>query len=317
LYVVNSVDGGETWSEPTSIFFTNRDEPYIFELQIVESESAWLHAIWAVNSIVNQGRGIYYARSQDGNAWSEPILLADATEGFGTRTPAIIEYNDNLFALYNLPGKIKMRQSSDGGITWDDPYNIFPRHQGVNGSLSLVIDGNNDLHLFFGQRISGSPDIHGMWHSTFTNNRWIEPEAIVKGPRIVDVTGENGFDPNFARAIVSQGNLILLTWMTDPGAGRNGIWYSYKQIDAPELPVVGLPTDVSPNVNSSVAAETPLGVLPTDIVTTPAGLEENKVIPLPTSKPVLPNNPSFPILIGSISALVLVLILVIVLQRAK
>ena len=104
--------------------------------------------------------------------------------------------------------------------------------------------------------------------------------------------------------------------MTDPAAGKNGIWYSYKQIDAPELPIVELPTDENSIVNSGVVTETLKDVTPTAIVPTSDGLEENSAL-LSTGEPVFPNNPSFSILIGSISALVLVLILVIALQRTK
>ena len=76
-----------------------------------------------------------------------------------------------------------MRRSTDNGVTWDDPVILFPRHIGVNGTPSLVIDSNDNLHIFFGQRIPGSPDIHGMWHSVCVDNRWTEPDAVVKGPR--------------------------------------------------------------------------------------------------------------------------------------
>jgi hypothetical protein len=238
LYGVNSTDGGENWSDPTPIFLTRGDASNISMLHVIKSESGWLHAVWGVFDIGGQGRGIYYTRSRDGIKWSEPFLLADAQDGLGTQTPTIIEYKKTLYALYNMTPKITMRRSSDEGKTWDDPSIIFPRHVGVNGSLSLVIDGNNQLHLFFGQRISGNPDIHGLWHSTLLNSRWTEPDALIKGPRIVDKEGLTGFDPYDARAVVSQGNVLLVTWRTDPGDIKdNGIWYSHAVINAPETPI--------------------------------------------------------------------------------
>jgi hypothetical protein len=162
-------------------------------------------------------------------------------------TPAVIEYHNILYAIFNLSGKIFMRRSLDDGMTWESPVVIFPRHGGVNGSLSLAIDGNDTLHLFFGQRISGSPDIHGMWHSTFIGTRWMEPEAIIKGPLIVDKQDISGFDPYEARAIVSQGNVILVTWQTDFASAGNGVWYSYKMFDFGEHSPVPLPTQVNIN----------------------------------------------------------------------
>jgi hypothetical protein len=200
-----------------------------------------------------------------------------------------------------------MQRSGDDGITWDAPSIIFPRHVGVNGEMSLVVDSNNELHLFFGQRITGSPDIHGMWHSMLTNNRWTEPEAIVKGPRVRDLVDRKGFDPNYARAVVSQGNVILVTWMTDPAAGFNGVWYSYKRINAPELPLVKFPSLVEANDNLNVVGDPSVGSLP--IATAPKilTLENDKAILVPTDKSNFQNNPSLPIIIGSISAIIVIL----------
>ena len=244
VYVVNSKDGGETWSESTPIFLADSDAPYPYYIHAIKSKSGWLHIVWNVYSVEGQGRGIYYSRSDDGDKWSDPSLLAYTQDDLGTQTPTIIEYQNELLAIYNLPPKITMRRSADNGETWQDSVTMFPRHVGVNAALSAVIDSNDVLHLFFGQRIpgAGGADIHGMWHSVWANDRWTEPEAIVKGPKIRDLEGYTSFDPNFARAIVSQGNVILVTWRTDPGSKGNGVWFSYKIIDAPESPVVQLPT---------------------------------------------------------------------------
>jgi hypothetical protein len=183
----------------------------------------------------------------------------------GSQTPAIIEYRDSLIALFNLPPKIMMRRSTDGGKTWDGSAILFPRHVGVNGSISPVMDGNDELHLFFGQRISGSPDIHGMWHSILNGNRWTEPNAVVKGPRIWDLEGPTSFDPYEARAVVSQGNVILVTWITDLGERKpNGVFYSYSVLDAPESPVIALPTAAVPGaVEASGTTAVPAAPVPT------------------------------------------------------
>ena len=108
--------------------------------------------------------------------WSEPVKLADSQSGYGVLTPAIIEYQDVVFALFNRTPQIIMRRSNDGGGTWADPVVPFESHIGVNGTLSLVVDGDNELNLFFGQRIPGSPDIHGMWHSIWQIDNWSVPE---------------------------------------------------------------------------------------------------------------------------------------------
>lgn len=235
VYVVKSQDGGGTWSNPIMIFQTDVTAPLAWNIQVAKSSSGWLHFVWNVITIGGQGRGIYYTRTQSGDEWTTPVLLDYAAEGYGTQTPAIIEHDNVLFAFF---AGIRVRSSSDNGETWSDVGRIFFRHVGVNGSLSPVIDGNGVLHLFFGQRITGSPDIHGMWHSVFTNGRWTEPEAIVKGPQVSDHVGDNAFDPYEARAVVSQGNVLLVTWRMDPGLRGNGIWYSYKILPIPESPAL-------------------------------------------------------------------------------
>ena len=262
LYVVKSQNGGESWSAASPIYSARSAAPIISQVQTLEGASGTLHVIWGVYNLLSQGRGIYYSHSTDGIEWSEPTLIADVQDGLGTQTPKLMEHDTKLVTLYNVALKIIMRSSSDEGKTWDDPSVIFPRHVGVNGTISLVTDSNNDLHLFFGQRIPGRPDIHGMWHSTFENDRWTEPEGIVKGPKVYDLEGYTAFDPNTARAIVSQGNVILVTWRTDPGSKGNGVWFSYKKLDGPELPVTPWP-DVASNISEVVPTANTDQVLPT------------------------------------------------------
>jgi hypothetical protein len=230
LYVVDSNDHGQTWSEPEPIFLATSDAPAIFELHVIRGENGWFHAVWGVFSVGGQGRGIYYVNSEDGYYWNDPRLLQQSKSGLGSQTPNIIEYQQALYAVYNMPPKITMRRSLDNGKTWQDPMILFARHVGVNGSLGLVVDHNDNLHLFFGQRITASPDIHGMWHSVFRNNRWSEPEALIKGPQVNDPVGDRSFDPNMARAVVSQDNVLMVTWRTDPGFKANGVWYSYREM---------------------------------------------------------------------------------------
>jgi hypothetical protein len=273
LYVVTSKDGGESWLNPTPMFFAQTDEPNISRLHVIKGKSGWYHAIWGVYNAQGQGRGIYYARSNNGVDWSEPVLLADSSDGLGTQTPAIFEYNDSLFVIYNPTPKIMMRRSTDDGSTWSDPTMLFARHVGVNGSISSVVDGNDELHLFFGQRITGSPDIHGMWQSIYKNDRWTEPAAIVKGPRVWDLEGLTSFDPYEAHAVVSQGDVILVTWITDPGERKNnGVFYSFATLNATESPVVPLPTVAIPNFTNTITRATPVPTATETITSTPMAI---------------------------------------------
>lgn len=117
--------------------------------------------------------------------------------------------------------------------------------------------------MFFGGRI-GNPEIQGMWHSSYEKGRFTKPSAVVSGPLVNDTVSDNAFGPQFAMAVAVQGNTLLVTWRQDPGMKGNGVWYSVAQVDAPELPVVPLPTtEVSSIVQTTTAEPTAVPATPT------------------------------------------------------
>lgn len=273
-YSIESTDLGETWSEPKLIFTTNDDNLWAYGINMDIDPSGILHAAWNVVDVAGQGRGIYYSSmNMKDKQWSDSQELVQTPTGLGAWWPDIIEHNGQVILIYNFPSKIVMRTSRNGGQSWTNPAILFPRHGGVNGTISIVRDGNDDLHLFWGQRIPGAPDIHGMWHSKWENGYWSNPDAVVSGPRVVDQTGYDGFDPYDARAVISQGNTILATWRSDPGNIKpNGVWYSYSVLDllpsnnaAPQAETLSEPTP-SPTEHLDDADNTNLPSVPTAII---------------------------------------------------
>jgi hypothetical protein len=304
IYATYSADSGESWSDPSPIFLTNDDTLWPFGLDVCEDQSGQLHAVWNTDDISGQGRGIYYAMLQFGTTeWSDPLRLAAVESGLGTKAPTIIKYGGDLFVAYYIGtnGKINFVLSHDGGKTWSDPVTPFP-HVGYNGTNSFVVDSNQDLHFLWGQRISGSPDIHGMWHSIWEEGSWSAYEPVVSGPQIVDKSNGNGFDPAHAIGVTSQGNVVLVTWQTDAFAGENGIWYSSLQLDSLEFPVVELPRPMNEVAITPVAA---------DLVTRPAPtttLSSRQIVSAVETKPMASN--SNVLLIAILPSLVLVLVLI-------
>jgi hypothetical protein len=96
--------------------------------------------------------------------------------------------------------------------------------------------------MFLGNRSNDNPATHGMWHSVWLGDRWSDLEPVIVGPAVVDGPLSSRFDPSRPRAIMSNGNLILLEWSTDPTAGRNGVWYTVTQLNTPEEAAMPLPT---------------------------------------------------------------------------
>ena len=187
--------------------------------------------------------------------WNDPVEIAQGAEGgiLGVQSPSLIEHDGELFVMYDngIPeqGVVRLiRRSNDGGRTWSEPVRPFSGLVGGNGPAAFVVDSNNDLRIFFGQRTVGAvaTQIHGMWYSQWhdVTKSWGGVKSIVSGPLVQDIEGDLGFDPSAARSTVSQGNLLMVVWRTDPGNGNNGAWFSYTELETPYLPLVELPTPV-------------------------------------------------------------------------
>lgn len=320
VYMSVSSDKGKNWSESIPVGMTNSNKLFPYNILTDQSSDGVTHAVWQVMNISGQGRGIFYSRyEQPEGKWSNPVdlSLGDAMTELGTMTPALKYHDNGLLVLYNISGKIVMKRSNDGGRSWNTPQPLFPNHIGVNGTLSLVEDSANGLHLLFGQRIPGSPDIHGLWHSQMFGMNWSSPAPLISGPQVVDMTGDTGFDPYDASAVIVQGNILLATWRTDPGMKGNGVWYAYRYVDAPTLPVEPLPDEaVLPDSTNSIVIPTATSddnlfeeAIPD---WTPASIDDS-VVALEVK--AQGGSPAAPILVGILPVSALVVILVIRLIR--
>jgi len=312
ISVVYSADDGVTWSErPESVFVAYGDDVSVLGIQVYTGQSGQLHAVWSVVNTTGQGESVQYAKLDiENRTWSDTIVLGtpeeNAVVSLGVFTPAVIEYNGVIIVAYysgNVNGNW-WRQSVDGGQTWTDPIRISSRHVGTNGAVSFVVDSSDTLHLFFGQRINDLN--HGMWHSIWQGGGWSLPLPVVSGPQVRDVVGGNGFDPRSARAVISQGNVILVTWATDGIAGQNGAWYSYTTLDTPELPVIALPTPVPPTATPVIAA------VASDLVTPTATPIRLKVVSSEQYEDItgVTSNTSIPLFLGVVPVLLFILIVI-------
>jgi hypothetical protein len=304
LYTTYSTDGGDTWTEPAPTFLTY-DELFPFILKLSRGPSGLIHAVWDVRDVGGNGRQINYASLNiRDRQWSEPVALAEVQTGYGVLIPTVVEYQGDVIVAYS---GVTIRRSSDGGRTWTEPLSPF-RQVGVNGTMSFVVDSNDNLHLLWAQRITGSPDIHGVWHSVWQGgDRWSVPEAVFSNPRIVDELGDKYFDPYEVRAVASQGNVLLVTFREDPGAGNSGVWYSYTTLNTPELPVVPVPSP----------SPTPVP-LPAPTVTPPVPVATISHWPLPITQEEPPmeaaTNPSKPLMLGVVPVFLLIVGVIVVRQ---
>ena len=296
LYYTYSSDNGLNWTNPYPIYLTGSANLIVSDPKLYMGDSGVLHLVWAtINEDGSGGPGYYSSFDMVENSWREPEELDIP----GIDTPSVIEHHGDIFVSYyhKISNSNWMRRSDDLGITWTPPIQISPNHVGTNGNISFVVDSSDTLHGFFGERIN-AVGIHGMWHLVWRGNSWTDPDPVVTGPQIKDDIGGNGFDPKSARAVVLNGNTILVTWGTDGVAGQNGAWYSYIVLDTPELPSQPLPRPSEETENALVDTPTTSPSLTeTDVVTPDAVLNDEQ--------PVLFLNPQSSILLGIAPALLL------------
>lgn len=242
LYYVTSSDGGETWSEPDIVQLVYRKDVWPAALNTFVDEDGMLHAVWSFWSDRGRGEQIYYAQTelhwQDyANHWSEPILLAVKEEDdYEADWPSVIKYKDDLMVIYqdSFPATRFSILSRDNGRTWSEPVHPWP-HFGEYAAAVMLTDSNGDLHTVMGNRTGDC--CHGMWHAKWMGDYWGELEPMILGPK------SPSFDPSGPSAVITRGNYLLVSWRTDTlPEDRNGAWYTFGRLNAPELSVAPLPT---------------------------------------------------------------------------
>jgi len=310
VYFVSSADAGESWSETSSIFLTNDTNLIPFSLQLAMSPDHQVYATWNVVTSLGVDESLYFANYNILNSkWNTPIVLDNrivSPDYFGPSFPAMVDDGKEILIMYNggnpFPGRpvdlgrpIQLFQiSTDKGETWSRPLGPFPYHLGRSGEHALVLDSNGIPHCLFVQRVESITDdgeysiISGIWHSAFINGNWTNPDRLV-----------TSVAPHDVRAIVSQGNVLMVVWREDPGSGQHGVWFSYTILDTPELPVVPL----------STIPVTALAQPTSTVFSVPATLTPLPGINVVEDSPpsLWVNNPVFPLLAGIAPVVIIVI----------
>ena len=311
VYSVQSKDTGREWSEPLPVYLTYDSTLTPFSLHLTAGPDKRISAVWNVVTNLGVDEVLYFASfDSQKDAWKLPVELdrrLDLPEYFGPSFPVIVDNGKELVVVYNggnpFTGRPvgagrpiqRARISLNGGLTWNEPLDPFPFHVGRSGEHALVLDGEGIPHTLFTQRIESTDEkgnysiIGGIWHSTFQNGGWTNPDRFI-----------STVPPHDVRSIVVQGNVLLVVWRQDPGGGQNGVWYSYTGLDEPELPVVPLATDPASYFSAQQTATT------TPVITTLVPTPRPELLDeAPPSH--LGENPALPIIIGAVPVALILL----------
>jgi hypothetical protein len=312
VYAVTSADQGKTWSEEPQLVFSPPDSELIpYSLRLVNRNATQMSAAWNLVSSLGVDEALYFTSYDlSTNTWAKATELekrVDLPDYFGPSFPSITDNGRDTVIMYNggnpftgqpvNVGRPVQRAtfSTDGGRTWATSINPFPFHVGRSGEHTLVLDGNGRTHALFVQRIETLVDgaysiIGGVWHSVYEGGSWTNPGRFV-----------TTYSPHDVRAVVVQGNILLVVWREDPGEGQHGIWYTYLALDNPELPITPLPTaDALSPGSSAIGTQLPDDTQP-GIFSTPTPMQLTD-----SQRNILDGNPNpgMPLAVAMIPVLV-------------
>jgi hypothetical protein len=211
-----STDLGQTWSEPVDLFTS----PVLLwgtsDTRIVAAPPNNLYASWTLWGDDGNGYQVYFTRSKDnGLTWDTPIVLAENRDDEYERDwNNLVPLDDNLLMAMWEGGWRAYRQaqySRDGGATWSEPIDTFPRLIGDNGFVEFARDSNGTWHSFVANRLREGiepaliSDEVSLWHSVWQGGtNWREPTQAITGAPAKAMT-----NPKVA---IVNGNRIVAAW---------------------------------------------------------------------------------------------------------
>jgi hypothetical protein len=263
---IRSTDLGETWSEAIDLFTS----PVVLwgtsDTRMIHVSPSTLYASWTLWDDDGNGYQIYFTRSlDDGMTWDTPIVLTTNREDEYERDwNNLAPLGENLLMAMWEGGWRAYRQaqySYDGGVTWSDPNDTFPRLIGDNGFVEFAEDSNGTWHAFLAQRLREgtegflADDSVSLWHSSRPEGKaWSDPTQAISGESTKAMT-----NPKVA---IVNGNRIVAAWygsniyeiMVATGVIPDAPPIPAKPWDEPEAILTHVPTEVK---QERVIVETP------------------------------------------------------------
>jgi hypothetical protein len=271
IYLTQSNDNGETWSQPVQIFNGVTAGSQMVDQPILAiTADGVLHALWKQTSVLGENNSprLFYSRSLDGGlTWADPTVVVDGPTtwdqilSFGNFIQRIWQSNENKQLV------LWLQTSTDGGLNWSQPASF----SNFGGNLSfpdLTGDNIRQPNLFFiANDLSGN---QVMDHLMGDGKGWSEQESLR-----LNITSSDEI-ASLSAAVASTGKLGVLFELKSSG-GTDGQLFTSLKFSQREFQVVNSP----PATSSPSIVPTP----PPTITSTEA------VVISPTPTPIiLPNN---------------------------
>lgn len=296
VYLATSEDGGQTWSLPEIVFDgAAAGLQGLDHLALAADLEGNLHLAWVETTPSGSGtpQAIFYSSSSDqGETWSEPLVLAGADSDF----PCLVITGEQLHLIYaqvsGSSGTLWERTlplaTLDGETAWSAAARI-PGWQAISLPFGLAQDGDassSALHL-----VGAGADGGAATYSAWQDGSWGAPE-------IVDLAGlrsaQNEAPYGVQAASRPAGGFLGVTWVRQEQSetgNASTLYFTARIVPAREVQPVQLSTP-TPEPTESVQP-TPLPPSPTPTVNL-------NLIPTPRA------SSSLPLIIGGFFGLLVV-----------
>ncbi len=266
IYLIQSEDGGNSWSEPLQVFngaATGFDIVGAPSLLILPH--GVFHVLWKEQLIEGDGvphsLSLYYTRSEDGGrTFSEVTLVVE--EPVAWREMAT-DHKSNLHLLWqpeDMMTTVWDQASPDGGRSWDVPQGV--PNEGMTSTA--FTDPVGRLHL-----INAAPTSLGHW--LWDGSRWLPEE-----PLRLSLDSQQGAEMELIEAAINQQGKMVVVMTIQSGTGtaaETSILYSTRTLELPQEQIPD-PEDTPPMLptpTGSPATATPETLF---TPTTPAETEQ-------------------------------------------
>jgi len=204
LYISQSQNGGENWSDPELIITPQEISnlcPLIDQPNLAVDRDNVVHILLTCSTFTG-GSGplsLYYLNNSN-ETWSTPQLVSDTTP---TWNQIIADQNNRihrLWKVYNGQSGLWHSYSSDSGQTWSSPAN-FALFELEAGPVAAILDNDNHIHVF--QTVNQNGKTDQISYYFWNDDKWINRDNLLLNQ------ASEGIAAALAAGIDRSGSIVL------------------------------------------------------------------------------------------------------------
>jgi hypothetical protein len=278
IYYSKSVDGGQTWSEPTNV--SNSPETSRRATMAVDGRGV-IHVAWAEeveDGGYALGDEVFYSQSSDqGRTWSKPINMSN-TSGPSGLPKLIVDGKNHVYLFWmDTLDLLASDRFADAGYlfyriwnrsSWSAPLRVPAGGLGPAAWPDAAVDSGGNIHLVWMEHPASGAfvftwyDGAQIFYSMWDGEGWTAPAKISRAAG----------GASRPRIAVSGGNKIHVVWTESPLGAINGeIYYASSQSSAPAVAPQPMPPTATPSpaptITPSLTAPAPPSAAATPLAT--------------------------------------------------